>query len=136
MIKQRWFFSDCFRVSFHKSTKEKYKLEMFSNMRPIFCHFNLAKLATNYKFAKWKWCKFLLPLFYYSEKKDRRKAFWKCLSWYKLHYPFQANLCSSLLIYFLTSKEGKKKILNDWKKADVTNILKKGEILPPKDPFM
>ena len=40
------------------------------------------------------------------------------------------------LFNFLTSEEGKKTILNGWKKAGVTNILMKTEILPPKDPFM
>ena len=35
-----------------------------------------------------------------------------------------------------THEEGKKTILNGWKKAGVTNILIKSEILPPKDPFM
>ena len=40
------------------------------------------------------------------------------------------------LFNFLTSDEGKKTILNGWKKAGVTNILMKTEILPPKDPFM
>ena len=27
-------------------------------------HFNLAKLATNYKFVKLRWCNFLLPPFF------------------------------------------------------------------------
>ena len=40
------------------------------------------------------------------------------------------------LFNFLTSEEGKKRILNGWKKTGVTNILMKTEILPPKDPFM
>ena len=40
------------------------------------------------------------------------------------------------LFNFLTSEEGKKTILNGRKKAGVTNILRKTEILPPKDPFM
>ena len=40
------------------------------------------------------------------------------------------------LFNFLTSEEGKKTILNGWKKAGVTNLLMKTEILPPKDPFM
>ena len=40
------------------------------------------------------------------------------------------------LFNFWTSEEGKKTILNGWKKAGVTNILMKTEILPPKDPFM
>ena len=40
------------------------------------------------------------------------------------------------LFNFLTSEEGKKTILNGWKKAGVTIILMKTEILPPKDPFM
>ena len=37
------------------------------------------------------------------------------------------------LFNFLTSEEGKKTIPNGWKKAGVTNILMKTEILPPKD---
>ena len=35
----------------------------------------------------------------------------------------------------LTSADGRETVLNGWKKSGVTAVLKKEEILPPKDPF-
>ena len=35
----------------------------------------------------------------------------------------------------LTTADGRETVLNGWKKSDVTAVLKKEEILPPKDPF-
>ena len=35
----------------------------------------------------------------------------------------------------LTTADGRETVLNGWKKSGVTAVLKKEEILPPKDPF-
>lgn len=35
----------------------------------------------------------------------------------------------------LTGEEGRVIILNGWKKAGVTGVVQKTDILPPKDPF-
>ena len=39
------------------------------------------------------------------------------------------------LYYVLTTADGRETVLNGWKKSGVTAVLKKEEILPPKDPF-
>ena len=36
---------------------------------------------------------------------------------------------------FLTCEEGRLIILNGWKKAGITGVVQKTDILPPKDPF-
>ena len=35
----------------------------------------------------------------------------------------------------LTTADGRETVLNGWKKSGVTAVLKKKDILPPKDPF-
>ena len=35
----------------------------------------------------------------------------------------------------LTTADGRETVLNGWKKSGITAVLKKEEILPPKDPF-
>ena len=35
----------------------------------------------------------------------------------------------------LTTADGRETVLNGWKKSGVTAVLKKEEIVPPKDPF-
>ena len=35
----------------------------------------------------------------------------------------------------LTTADGRETVLNGWNKSGVTAVLKKEEILPPKDPF-
>ena len=39
------------------------------------------------------------------------------------------------LYNILTNADGREMVLNRWKKSGVTAVLKKEEILPPKDPF-